>query len=204
MARGPSDAAPGQLDLGALARCHLLCLPQTASSRAGLTVLRGLYEALLSDAAAHVIWHPGEGAAGHEGGFASGTVRYRDTERLTRKALPKLAFARLALQAARSPQHVLARRNWEQLIPLASIGYVLTLGTARAVASNPNAPRGASLLSELESWFRTQGCEASFTDTELANERAHAFYLRAGYEEVSRDFGQVLLQKRFAPAGSAS
>jgi len=50
-------------------------------------------------------------------------------------------------------------------------------------------------LAELEGWFISQGCSHGFVDTELSNRRAHAFYLRAGYLEVSRDHGQVLLQK---------
>ncbi len=192
MAGRPLDR---ELALPALARCHQLCLPGTASSRAGLGVLESLYEALENDDAARVIWDPGPLDAPHLGAFASGTVRYRETEQLTQRSLPKLAFARLALRVATMPQHVLARRRWEGLIPRQGIGYVLTLGVASAVVKGTPTRRGSELLAELERFFAERGCRESFTDTELSNERAHAFYMRAGYLEVSRDFGQVLLRK---------
>jgi GNAT superfamily N-acetyltransferase len=158
-------------------------------------VLESLYEALENDDAARVIWDPGPLDAPHLGAFASGTVRYRETEQLTQRSLPKLAFARLALRVATMPQHVLARRRWEGLIPRQGIGYVLTLGVASAVVKGTPTRRGSELLAELERFFAERGCRESFTDTELSNERAHAFYMRAGYLEVSRDFGQVLLRK---------
>jgi GNAT superfamily N-acetyltransferase len=93
------------------------------------------------------------------------------------------------------PRHVLARRRWESLIPHEGIGYLLTLGVARAVVPSARTRRGSELLAELEAWFTSQGCRESFVDTELSNVRAHAFYLRAGYLELSRDHGQVLLRK---------
>lgn len=194
MASGSVDA-PRQLELLALARCHRLCLPDTASSRAGLEVLEALYEALLGDSAAHVIWEPGVDGSPEHGAFAAGTLRYRETELHTRRSLPKAAFARLALRAAMMPKHVLARRRWESLIPHEGIGYILTLGVASAVVSTARTRRGSELLAELEAWFRDQGCSASLVDTELSNRRAHAFYLRAGYLELSTDYDQVLLRK---------
>ena len=100
------------------------------------------------------------------------------------------------------PSHLLARRRWESTIPHEGIGYVLTLGAARAVSAASQTLSGRVLLDELEAWFAEQGCRASWVDTELANERAHAFYVRRGYLEVSRDFGQVLLQKPLASAAS--
>ena len=196
MASQPLDAPSEQIQL-ALARCHLLCLPETASSRAGLSVLQGLYAALHTDAAARVIWYPAADP-NHHGAFAAGTVRYRDTELHTRRMLPRVAFARLALRAASMPGHVLARRRWESAIPHAGIGYVLTLGAARAIVPGSDTVRGSVVLAELESWFAAQGCTASWVDTELSNQRAHEFYLRQGYLEVSRDYGQVLLQKPLA------
>jgi len=193
MASQPLDAQRGQIQL-ALARCHLLCLPETASSRAGLGVLQGLYAALEADPAAHVIWHPAADPS-HHGAFAAGTVRYRDTEAHTRRALPRAAFARLALCVVTTPSHVLARRRWESAIPHEGIGYVLTLGAARAILPGSETVRGSAVLAELERWFAEQGCHASWVDTELSNQRAHGFYLRQGYQEVARDYGQVLLQK---------
>jgi len=195
MASRPPDIEPRQIELVALARCHRLCLPDTASSRAGLAVLEALYAGLFRDAAARVIWEPGPEGAPEHGAFAAGTVRYRETELHTRRCLPKAAFARLALRAATMPRHVLARRRWEPLIPREGIGYVLTLGVASAIVPTARTRRGSELLAELEAWFVSQGCSASFVDTELANQRAHAFYLRAGYLELSRDHGQVLLRK---------
>jgi hypothetical protein len=93
------------------------------------------------------------------------------------------------------PRHVLARRRWESLIPHQDIGYVLTLGVASAIVPSARTRRGSELLAELEVWFVSQGCSASFVDTELSNQRGHAFYLRTGYRELSRDHGQVLLRK---------
>ena len=195
MASWPLDAEAQRLELNALARCHRLCLPDTASSRAGLPVLEALYAALLRDSAARVIWVPGAKASLEHGAFAAGSARYRETELHTRRSLPLPAFARLAMHAAMMPRHVLARRRWEALIPHTGIGYVLTLGAARAVVPAAKTRRGSELLSELEAWFVSQGCSASFVDTELSNQRAHAFYLRQGYLELSRDHGQVLLRK---------
>lgn len=199
MAREPSDAELQQVDLGELARCHRLCLPNTASSRAGLSVLRDLYGALLSDPAAHVVWDRGPDHAPHHGAFAAGTVRYRETETLTRRSLSTPNFARLAFRAALMPKHVLARRRWEPHIPHERIGYILTLGVASAVVEAVQTRRGSALLADLERWFAARFVRASYVDTELSNQRAHAFYLRAGYVEVSRDYGQVLLQKTLHP-----
>ncbi|HYQ04306.1 MAG TPA: GNAT family N-acetyltransferase [Polyangiaceae bacterium] len=195
MASRPPDVETQRLELDALARCHRLCLPDTASSRAGLPVLEALYAALLADSAARVIWEPGIAGSPEHGAFAAGTARFRETELQTRRGLPRAAFARLALRAALMPRHVLARRRWETLIPHEGIGYVLTLGVARAVVPSAETRRGSQLLDELEGWFVSQGCSASFVDTELSNQRAHAFYLRQGYLELSRDYGQVLLRK---------
>lgn len=195
MASWSPDAEAGHVELHALALCHRLCLPDTASSRAGLPVLEALYAGLFRDAAAHVIWERGPEASPEHGAFAAGTARYRETELHTRRSLPKPAFARLALRAALMPRHLLARRSWEPLIPHEGIGYVLTLGVASAVVSSARTRRGSELLAELEAWFLSQGCSASFVDTELSNQRAHAFYLRTGYLELSRDHGQVLLRK---------
>ena len=200
MVSGSPDASR-QLELVTLARCHRLCLPDTASSRAGLSVLEALYAALYQDAASRVIWEPGPEAAPEHGAFAAGTLRYRETETHTQRSLPKAAFARLALRAAMKPKHLLARRRWESLIPHQGIGYILTLGVASAVVGSARTRRGSQLLAELEAWFVSHGCSASFVDTELSNARAHAFYLRAGYLELSRDHGQVLLRKTLAPAG---
>ena len=199
MAGRPPDA-PRQIELLALARCHRLCLPDTASSRAGLDALEALYAGLLRDAGAHVIWEPGPEASPEQGAFAAGTVRYRETELHTRRSLPKAAFARLALRAATMPRHVLARRRWESLIPHEAIGYVLTLGVASAVVPSARTRRGSELLADLEAWFVNQGATASFVDTELSNRRAHEFYLRVGYLELSRDHGQVLLRKPLSRA----
>jgi len=195
MARQPLDVELQQVDLKELARCHRLCLPRTASSRAGLTVLEDLYAALLADPAAHVVWERGPAQAPCHGAFAAGTIRYRETETHTRRSLSRTSFVRLALHVASMPAHVLARRRWETLIPHERIGYILTLGVASAVVEASNTRRGGELLADLERWFSTQGATASFVDTELSNRRAHAFYGRAGYVEVSRDYGQVLLQK---------
>ena len=195
MASRSPDAEPRQIELLPLARCHRLCLPDTASSRAGLTVLEALYAGLLRDPAARVIWEPGVSGTPEHGAFAAATVRYRETELHTRRALPKTAFARLAVRAAMMPRHVLARRRWELLIPQEGIGYVLTLGVASAVVPAARTRRGSELLAELEAWFVSQGCSHSFVDTELSNQRAHGFYLRTGYSELSRDHGQVLLRK---------
>jgi len=157
-------------------------------------VLEDLYAALFADPAAHVVWDRGPDQAPHHGAFAAGTIRYRETEAHTRRWLSKASFARLALHAAAMPRHVLARRRWEPLIPHERIGYVLTLGVASAVVE-ANTRRGSALLADLERWFASRGAVGSFVDTELSNQRAHAFYMRAGYAEVSRDYGQVLLQK---------
>lgn len=202
MASQSLDGELQQTDVAALARAHRLCLPSTASSRAGLDVLEGLYGALARDPASRVIWRPAEDA-NHHGAFAAGTVRYRETEAHTRRSLPKTALARLALRVASMPAHVLARHRWEAAIPHEGIGYVLTLGAASAVIASSRTLRGSAVLDELEAWFSVQGCNASWTDTELSNERAHAFYLRRGYREVSRDFGQVLLQKALGAQPSA-
>src|SRR6188474_1730341 len=102
MASWPPDAEV-RVELPALARCHRLCLPDTASSRAGLTVLEALYAGLLRDAAARVIWEPGVSGTPEHGAFAAATVRYRETELHTRQALPAAAFARLAMRAAMMP-----------------------------------------------------------------------------------------------------
>lgn len=198
MASQPFDVQLEPADLQALARCHRLCLPGTASSRAGLGVLEGLYRALLADPAARVIWERGPLPAPDHGAFAAGTVRYRDTEARASRSLSTVSFLRLALRAASMPRHVLARRRWESLIPEADIGYVLTLGVASAVVRTSRTRRGAELLADLERWFMAEGAAASFVDTELSNARAHAFYIRAGYAEVSRDYGQVLLRKPLA------
>ena len=199
MASRPPDAQRQRIalsELSDLARCHRLCLPDTASSRAGVDVLEGLYGALLGDSEAHVVWHPSAVAPRHDGAFAAGTVRYRDTEAHIRRSLRPALFARLAVRAASMPRHVLARRRWENVIPSQGIGYVLTLGSASAVVASSQAPRGRTVLAELEDWFVERGCSASWVDTELSNRRAHAFYVRVGYVEVSRDFGQVLLNKQ--------
>jgi hypothetical protein len=202
MASQSLDGALEAADFDALARAHRLCLPDTASSRAGLDVLRELYTALSRDAASRVIWHPAQDPS-HHGAFATGSVRYRETEAHTRRSLPKGALARLALRVAAMPGHVLARRRWESAIPHEGIGYVLTLGAASAIIPSAQTMRGSVVLDELESWFVSQGCQASWVDTELSNQRAHAFYLRRGYVEVSRDFGQVLLHKQLGSAASA-
>jgi len=202
MASQSLDGALEAADFDALARAHRLCLPDTASSRAGLDVLNGLYTALSRDSASHVIWHPAADPS-HHGAFAAGTVRYRETEAHTRRSLPKAALARLALRVASMPGHVLARRRWEHAIPEQGIGYVLTLGAASALIPAAQTVRGSAVLEELESWFAARGCTASWVDTELSNKRAHAFYARRGYLEVSRDFGQVLLHKPLAAAKSA-
>jgi len=199
MASGTSDAETRQTELVHLARCHRLCLPETASSRAGLSVLEALYAGLFRDPAARVIWEPGPASSPEHGAFAAGSVRYRDTERHTRSSLPTAAFARLALRAAMMPRHLLARRRWEPLIPHEGIGYILTLGVASAVVSSARTRRGSELLAELEAWFVSRGCLESFVDTELSNQRAHAFYLRQGYLERSREHGQVLLGKPLRP-----
>ena len=203
MAGQSLDAELKQADLAALAHAHRLCLPSTASSRAGLGVLQELYGALARDPASRVIWRPAVDPT-HHGAFAAGTIRYRDTEAHTRSSLPRASFARLALRVAAMPRHLLARRRWETTIPRESIGYVLTLGAARAVIKSSQTLSGGALLNELEAWFSERGCLASWVDTELSNERAHAFYLRQGYREVSRDFGQVLLQKSLASDPSAA
>jgi len=160
-----------------------------------LKVLEALYAALLRDAAARVIWEPGSEPSPELGAFATGTVRYRDTESCTRRSLTTTALARLTIRAAMTPQHLLARRSWESLIPHEGIGYVLTLGVASAVVPSARTRRGNELLAELEAWFREQGCSASFVDTELSNRRALAFYVRSGYLELSRSYGQLLLRK---------
>jgi GNAT superfamily N-acetyltransferase len=160
-------------------------------------VLENLYAALARDAASRVLWYPASSPA-HYGAFAAGTVRYRETEAHTRSALPPASFARLAFRAVTMPSHVLARRRWETVIPREGIGYVLTLGAARAVVPGASTLRGSAVLAELEAWFLAQGARACWVDTELSNERAHAFYLRMGYLEVSRDYGQVLLYKPLA------
>lgn len=195
MASQPLDAALQQVDVQALARCHRLCLPGTASSRAGLSVLEDLYAALLTDPAAHVVWERGPDPVPHHGAFAAGTIRYRETETHTRRSLSKTSLVRLAWRVASMPRHVLARRRWESLIPREGIGYILTLGVASAVVPASKTRRGRAILADLEDWFAGQGVTASFVDTELANQRARAFYVREGYVEVSRDYGQVLLQK---------
>ncbi len=202
MASQSLDGVLEAADFDALARAHRLCLPDTASSRAGLAVLHGLYTALSRDSAAHLIWHPAADPS-HHGAFAAGTVRYRETEAHTRRSLPTATLARLALRVASMPRHVLARRRWEHTIPEHGVGYVLTLGVASALIPAAQTLRGSVVLEELESWFAARGCTASWVDTELSNKRAHAFYLRRGYLEVSRDFGQVLLHKPLASAKSA-
>ncbi|HEX2673955.1 MAG TPA: hypothetical protein VHM25_23930, partial [Polyangiaceae bacterium] len=137
-------------------------MPGTASSRAGLSVLEDLYAALFADPAAHVVWDRGPDHAPHHGAFAAGTIRYRETEAHTRRALSKASFARLALRTVATPTHVLARRRWESLIPHDRIGYVLTLGVASAVVEGSNTRRGAALLADLERWFAAAGVTASF------------------------------------------
>lgn len=187
-----------QVDVPALARCHRLCLPETASSRAGLDVLEGLYGTLLEDSAAHVIWYPAPDEPHQHGAFVAGTRCVRETEARIRHGLGAALFARLALRVAAMPLHVLARRRWEKVIPTAGIGYVLTLGVARAVVPSASPVRGATILMELEDWFKKAGCSESWVDTELSNQRALAFYARVGYLEVRRDFGQCLLKKKLS------
>ncbi len=194
MASQPPDPRLEHAELTEIARAHRLCLPDTASSRAGLDVLEALYAALARDAGARVIWHAARDPA-HHGSFAAGTVRYRETEAHTRRSLPRPLWARLAVRVATMPGHVLARRRWESAIPRQRVGYVLTLGAARAVIANADTMPGSVVLQELEAWFLARGALASWVDTELSNERARAFYARTGYQEVSRDYGQVLLQK---------
>jgi hypothetical protein len=196
MAGRPTDDGQSQLDFGELARCHQLCLPHTASSRAGLDVLQQMYRALSTDAAAHVLWQPAATAPHHLGAFAAGTSRLRQTETGVRRGLSLRALARLSVVVATLPLHVLARRRWESLIPEGGVGYVLTLGSARAVVPEADSTAGSVILSQLEQRFVTDGCHSVWTDTELDNARAHAFYLRQGYVEVSRDYGQVLLKKQ--------
>lgn len=75
---------------------------------------------------------------------------------------------------------------------------MLTLGVTRAVTPSAMTPRGSVILAELENWFAKNGCTTSWVDTELSNQRAHSFYVRTGYVEVARDFGQVLLKKQLA------
>ncbi|MFZ5891992.1 MAG: GNAT family N-acetyltransferase [Myxococcota bacterium] len=203
MAREPLDnqSQPrlARNNLVALARCHELCLPDTASSRAGREVLEGLYEVLLQDPGARVIWRGSQNEASpHLGAFGAGSVRFRETEALIRRKLSKALFARLAVRVATMPLHVLSRRRFEHTIPDSAIGYVLTLGSASAVVPGCNAPRGSEILAELEDWFAARGARESWVDTELSNSRAHAFYLRKGYSEVARAFGQVLLKKPLA------
>lgn len=205
MAREPLDPQSqprlAKSNLVALARCHALCLPDTASSRAGVEVLEGLYEVLLRDPGARVIWRASaDDALPEHGAFAAGTVRFRETEALIRRKLRPALFARLALRVASMPKHVLSRRRFENTIPHDGIGYVLTLGSARAVVPGASAPRGSEMLSELEEWFEARGARESWVDTELRNTRAHAFYERNGYTEVARAFGDVLLKKRLKSA----
>src|SRR5262245_42517213 len=109
MAREPPDPSPqpfrpseprrpvGQDELIAVARCHQLCLPHTASSRAGLPVLAAMYAALGKDPAARIIWHPPGAGPAHLGGFAAGTVALRDTEVQIRRNMSAPLLARLAM-----------------------------------------------------------------------------------------------------------
>jgi GNAT superfamily N-acetyltransferase len=184
--------APG--DLLSLAACHRLCLPETANSRAGIDILAAMYRALARDARSRVIWRPGAPEA-HLGGFAAGTIDLRATEAHIRRELPLSALVKMGIRALGQPAHLVARRRWEKLIPSERIGYVLTLGTARAVADAPKAASGTELMDALEAWFAGNGCTESWVDTEAKNERALEFYRKRGYVERALDLGQVLLAK---------
>jgi GNAT superfamily N-acetyltransferase len=48
--------------------------------------------------------------------------------------------------------------------------------------TNRSLGAGARLLSAAEEWARRQGCKAMNVRSNVARERAHNFYLRAGYE----------------------
>ncbi len=179
-------------ELRSLAALHRACLPATASAKAGLAAVAALYEALFSDPAAIVVWVPPTPAL-ERGGFASGTTSLRDTEALIRRRVPPTTFVKLALSNLASPRHLLARRRWEPVIPAQRVGYVLTLGVRRD--DRGDGPRGRLLLDELERRFHDRGAAEAWVDTEATNERALAFYGRAGYERVRTDAGQVLLRK---------
>jgi hypothetical protein len=154
--------------------------------------VEALYRAVLLDPAAVVLTTQG-GAAG--GGFASGTLDLRGTEvRLReRMAARPSVFLRLAARNLLAPLHLLARRSWESVIPLAGVGYVLTIGV-----TDGSPVRGVEVLRALEREFQTRGACESWVDTERSNSRAVEFYVRNGYQIASERFGQVLLSRRLA------
>jgi ribosomal protein S18 acetylase RimI-like enzyme len=166
-------------DLAHVIALHQKLLPRTPASKAG--AVQTLYSILLSDPQSRVLYSP-------LGGFASGSLSLRDTEKQIQKKLPVRAFLKLAVRSLASPSHLLARRGWEKIIPTEKTGYILTLG------ATPPA-RGKNLLRELEVHFISCGAKESWVDTERSNQRALNFYERQGYQVVQSRLGHVLLRK---------
>jgi GNAT superfamily N-acetyltransferase len=66
-------------------------------------------------------------------------------------------------------------------------------------AASRSAGVGRALLERGEQWARTMGCRRVTLRSNVIRERAHAFYLRAGYTHIKT---QKAFRKDFAPAAA--
>ena len=171
-----------------MVQAHRLCLPHTASSKAGDTALKSLYDVLSRDEASVVIWN------GKVKGFAAGTCSLRAIEKKLPRNLPLITKFKLAVHHVAWPFHLLSRLKWEKMIPKQGAGYILTIGV---VDRDTPESKGASakLINGLEEFFKSKGMKESWVDTEAVNKRARRFYEKHSYIQIAENYFQVLIKK---------
>lgn len=95
---------------------------------------------------------------------------------------------------AASPEHAVFVAE----LPEAGIAGLASIFVMRTIESHPRAelaalvvdePRrtqsvGRALLDHAESWARARGCASITLRSNVLRERAHSFYLRAGYAHI--------------------
>lgn len=184
----PGDAtAPDAI--AKIADFHRVCLPKTASSRAGKPALAALYRAVLQDPHGMIFWSS-------KGAFLAATSDLRATEASIRAAMPLPYLARLVFWNLLAPAHLFSRRAWEKEIPLSEAAYILTLGSASALRGDADRVSGSVVLRAGLAEFAKRGLKHCLVDTELSNEQARRFYEKNSFSEVKRSAGQVLLRKK--------
>jgi hypothetical protein len=146
-----------------------------------------MYRALCENSEKHiVIWK--------EGGFASCSLDLKDGEERIKKRLNIKQWFRLILQHLRQPQYILAKKQFDKVLPDSTFGYILTIGTGRAIPGG-SGPSGSSLLAEIERQILARGAFEVWVDTEVSNLRAIEFYKKHGYIVKLTSWGNVLLRK---------
>lgn len=180
-----------------IAKCHQICLPHTATSKAGTDVLSLFYKTLVDDPSSLVLWTNGKDNDRNQylGAFASASVDLEKTESRIKRAMTSILFLKLACYCILNPLHIIAGKIWKRLIPAKGAGYILTVGVTEEVKKKDPLINGKNLVLLIEQWFRDLDIKESWVDTEVKNRKAIAFYLSLGYKEVNRSFGQVLFKK---------